>query len=169
MTIRYRVALTACASMLVLPFSPSHAAEPVSNVDLSGVKSLRVTASPMSVEAMDCNLESSSLVRNLEHHLNAKGISTESGNDTVATITVLSTHESERCSSAVMVGAYRKASFFDHDAGWLRTGHVVLWQSGLLVTSSPENHPDNVSSALEQLTGGLVEDWRYANRGLSQP
>src|SRR5690606_20295940 len=125
---------------------------------------LRVTLSAMPPEAGDCRLDGASLVRNLEQGLNAGGLRTASDDEAVATVTVLSSYEPEHCSSSVMLGAYRKVSFFDHEVGWLRTGYVVLWQSGVLVTSAPERHLEGIRDALGRLGNGLLEDWRQSNQ-----
>ncbi|HEV7369757.1 hypothetical protein [Arenibaculum sp.] len=141
------------------------AAEGPSDIDFRGVAGVRVTISPMSADATDCRLAADPLLRELEQQLTAKGLKAMPESDVVATITVLSAYEPNagRCSSAVMLGAYRKASFFDEDAGWLRTGHVVVWQSGLLTSSSPEQHPAGVRDALARLGDAMALDWHRAN------
>lgn len=151
-------------STLSVP-SAGIAAEGASDVDFRGVSGVRVTISPMSADAADCRLTADPLLRDLEQQLTAKGLKTVPESDVVATITVLSTYEPNagQCSSAVMLGAYRKASFFDEDAGWLRTGHVVVWQSGLLTSSVPEQHPAGVGDALTRLGDAMALDWHRAN------
>ncbi len=66
--------------------------------------------------------------------------------------------------STLMLGAYKKASFFDKDVGWIRSGYVVVWQSAVLVTSPSEGHAVEVRDALSRLGDALLGDWRTANR-----
>ena len=50
-------------------------------------------------------------------------------------------------------------SFFDEAAGWVRSGYVVVWQSGLIVTSSPAEHLKTVRQALARLGNTMLQDW----------
>jgi hypothetical protein len=141
------------------------AGEVASDIDFQGIRSLRVTASPMPQAALDCNIEPDELVRDLERQLEAGGLKNAAGNDNLATITVLSAHDvdSGLCSSALMLGAYSKASFFADDAGWIRSGYVVIWQSGVIATSSPEQHLQAAREALARLGDSLIEAWQKQN------
>lgn len=143
------------------------AEEPGSDMDFRGVRSVRVTASPAPQGAIDCNIETDALVRDLEHQFDAGGLRNTTGNDNLATITVLSTYEtgSGICSSALMLGAYSRASFFADAAGWIRSGYVVLWQSGVIVTSIPEQHLQTAREALARLGSSLLEAWQAQNTG----
>ncbi|WP_207461205.1 hypothetical protein [Azospirillum sp. SYSU D00513] len=149
---------------IALP-APMAAAEDASDMDFRGVAGVRVTASPLSPAAADCNLTAEPLVRDMQQHLTDKGLKAAANSDVVATITVLSSYEPNHgmCSSAVMLGTYKKASFFDRDAGWLRTGYVVVWQSGLVTLSPPEQHLAEVRDAARRLGTAMAEEWRKAN------
>src|SRR5215813_7762890 len=98
--------------------APAAAQGVASDTDFRGVTHLKVTASPMAVESVDCNVDANLLTHDLEHQLGADGLTIDQSPDTVAVITVLSTREggSGSCTSAMMLGAYKKASFFDDQA-----------------------------------------------------
>ncbi len=136
-----------------------------SDTDFRGVVSVRVTVSPMSVESIDCNLDGDTLTRELQHQLDAEGLAASTSVDTLAVITILSSREagSGPCTSAVMLGAYKKASFFDDQAKWLRTGYVVIWQSALLFSSTAETHMTLARDSVQRLGKALLTEWRRAN------
>src|SRR4029079_1060144 len=85
--------------------------------------------------------------------------------ETMAVITVLSTRDgiSGSCTSAIMLGTYKKASFFDDQAQWLRTGYVVIWQSGLIFSSPANAHLGLARESLGRLARAMLRDWRNAN------
>jgi hypothetical protein len=136
-----------------------------SDIDFRGINALRVTTSPMPPGAIDCNIDNGALVHDLEQQFWTAGLKVATSGDNVATVTVLSTSETTRgvCSSAVMLGAYSRMSFFDEAAGWLRSGYVVVWQSGLIVTSSPAEHLKTVRQALARLGNAMLRDWQKQN------
>lgn len=140
-------------------------ATPQSDADLSGVTGLRVTLSPMSAASMECDLRGDEIVSDVETTLSTGGMTAPTGNRDLAIVTVITGRDgaSGLCSSAVMLGAYESASFVDDHVGWLRTGYVVLWQSGLMVTSAPQDHLDTVRRALGELGGAMLEEWHRAN------
>ena len=80
-------------------------------------------------------------------------------------MTILSSREggSGPCTSAIMLGTYKKASFFDDQAAWLRTGYVVVWQSGLIFTSSADAHLGLARESVSRLGKAMLKDWRNAN------
>lgn len=146
--------------------SPAAAQGLLSDMDFRGMDTLRVTASPMTVESLDCGLESSGLVRELRRQLDSEGMKSSDSDAALGVITVLSARNGDSgvCNSTLMLGAYKKASFFDKDVGWIRSGYVVVWQSAVLVASSAETHPVQVRDALARLGAALLTDWRGANR-----
>jgi len=145
--------------------APAAAQGVASDTDFRGVTRISVTASPMAVESVDCNIDGSLLTHDLEHQLAADGLAVDQSPETVAVVTVLSTREggSGSCTSAMMLGAYKKASFFDDQAQWLRTGYVVIWQSGLIFTSPADAHLGLARESLSRLGKALLRDWRNAN------
>jgi hypothetical protein len=145
---------------------PAAAQGLLSDMDFRGMDTLRVTASPMTVESLDCGIESSGLVRELRRQLDSEGMKSSDADSALGVITVLSARNGDTgvCNSTLMLGAYKKASFFDKDVGWIRSGYVVVWQSAVLVVSSAETHPVQVRDALSRLGAALLVDWRGANR-----
>jgi hypothetical protein len=141
-----------------------------SDIDFRGINALRVTTSPVPPGAIDCNIDNGALVHDLEQQLATGGLKVTTSGDNVATVTVLSTSETTRgiCSSAIMLGAYSRMSFFDEAAGWLRSGYVVVWQSGLIVTSSPAEHLKTVRQALARLGTAMLRDWQKQNPAASK-
>jgi hypothetical protein len=119
----------------------------------------------MSTDSIDCNIDSSLLVRDLQRQLEGDGLKSSATPETLAVITVLSTRQagSGPCTSAIMLGAYKKASFFDDQAQWLRTGYVVIWQSALLFASPAATHLSLARDSLARLGQAMLKDWRSAN------
>jgi hypothetical protein len=141
----------------------------VSDVDFVGIKGLRITASPLNVYSIDCNIENTYLMRELQRQFEAEGVAIVIADDTLAVVSILSAREAGggSCNSSIMLGAYKKASFFDDDAGWLRTGYVVIWQSALLITSPAETHLALSRDALARLGESMLNEWRMAGETTS--
>jgi hypothetical protein len=157
--------ITAVIGVLAFAAGPAAAQGVASDTDFRGVTRIKVTASPMAVESVDCNIDGTLLTHDLEHQFAADGLAVDQSPDTVAVVTVLSTREggSGSCTSAIMLGAYKKASFFDDQAQWLRTGYVVIWQSGLIFSSPADAHLGLARESLGRLAKALLRDWRNAN------
>lgn len=158
--------LSLCLVWLVLINGPAAAQGLASDMDLRGVKLLRVTASPTMVETLDCGIEAATLVRNLKGQVESEGLKPTDSDAALAVVTVLSARNEDAgvCSSTLMLGVYKKASFFDRDVGWIRSGYVVAWQSAVLVTSPIEAHNVQVNDALARLGDALLGDWRNSQR-----
>ncbi len=148
---------------------PAAAQSISSDMDLRGMNALRVTASPMTVDSLDCSIESAAMVRELRQQLVSEGMKATDSDAALAVVTVLSARDpnSDLCNSTLMLGAYKKASFFDKDVGWIRTGYVVVWQSAVLVSSPSGTHAVQVRDGLGKLGDALMNDWRNANRPVS--
>lgn len=152
--------------LIALSATHSAASEPIaSDMDLRGVTALRVAVSPLPVEALDCNLDGTVLRGELTQELEREKLSGGTGAQNVAIITILSAHDATQasCTSTIMLGAYKKASFFDDAVGWIRTGYVVMWQSAVHVSSPLDRHPAQTRDALSMLAEAMLESWREAN------
>lgn len=161
---RDRIAALALAALLTLAATLPAAAQDT-DVSLAGMGAVRLTASPLSQAALDCRLEASELLAGVEGQLTAGGMTAVESPRNLATVTVLTAFEGNRalCSSAVMLGVYRKVSFFDEAAGWVRSGYVVVWQSGQQVLSTRDNHRAQVRESLHRLAGAMLHDWQRAD------
>lgn len=154
------------AAVAAVAASPASAqTSPTSDADLQGVSGLRVTLSPMSAASLECNLRGAELVSDTETKLSQGGMTSPQSDADLAIITVITGRDAATslCSSALMLGAYGRESYVDDRVGWVRTGYVVLWQSGLMVTSSPQDHLETVRRALGGLGGAMLEEWHRAN------
>jgi len=136
-----------------------------SDIDLKGVKSFHIAVSPLPIDTVDCSIDGTVLGRELKQALDRDKLSGGGASDAVAVITVISTQDPERrsCTSTVMLGAYKKASFFDDSVGWIRTGHVVMWQSAVHTTSATDTHQAHARDAVSLLADSMMEKWREAN------
>lgn len=159
------IRLAAILLAAAISAAPARSQEITSDVDFSGVKSLHVTVSPLTVDSIDCNIDGDYLIRELTQQMESEGLSASNEHDTLAVITVLSARQTAggACNSAVMLGAYKKTSFFDENARWIRTGYLVLWQSGLLVSSAADAHLAATRDALAHLGDAMVSEWKKAN------
>jgi hypothetical protein len=139
--------------------------KPGTDVDLRGIKALHVTLSPISASSLDCGLRGSDVVAEARARLVAGGLPDTSGAEELAIVTVMSSHDATTgtCSSSIMLGAYARASFVDKRVGWIRTGYVVLWQSGVIVMSGATDHLDTVRQAVDRLTDALLDAWHRDN------
>lgn len=139
--------------------------KPGSDVDLRGIKALHVTLSPVSASSLDCGLRGSDVVAETRARLGAGGLPDASGAEELAIVTVMSSHDATTgtCSSSIMLGAYGRASFVDKRVGWIRTGYVVLWQSGVIVMSGATDHLDTVRQSIDRLTDALLDAWHRDN------
>jgi hypothetical protein len=162
---RTPILLVAILAMAAAAPAPGRAAQPASDTDLRGIKGLRVTSSPVPPGAIDCNIDSAVLTHELEQQLAVGGMHPPKQGDDLATITVMSSAVGSGglCSSAVMLGAYAKRSFFDDGVGWIRSGYVVIWQRGVMVSSPPSSQMDAVKQALSRLGAALLHDWEEQN------
>jgi hypothetical protein len=145
--------------------SPVHAQDVASDMDFLGIKAIRTTVSPLTVDSIDCNIDGSYLMRELQRQFESEGLAGTDQEDALAVISILSAREDGGgdCNSAVMLGAYKKASFFDQDAAWIRTGYVVVWQSALLVTSAADAHLALTRDALARLGEVMLKEWQRVN------
>lgn len=136
-----------------------------SDLDLKGVKSFHIAVSPLPIDTVDCNIDGTILGRELKQVLDRDHLSGGVDADSVAVITVISSHDPDRsaCTSTVMLGAYKKASFFDEAVGWIRTGYVVMWQSAVHATSATDTHQAHMRDAVSMLADAMMEKWREAN------
>jgi len=136
-----------------------------SDLDLKGVKSFHIAVSPLPIDTVDCNIDGSVLGRELTQVLARDHLRGGGDADAVAVITVISTHDPDRasCTSTVMLGAYKQASFFDDAVGWIRTGYVVMWQSAVHATSATDTHQAHTRDAVSLLADAMLEKWREAN------
>ena len=139
--------------------------KPGTDVDLRGITALHVTLSPISASAFDCGLRGGDVLAEARARLSTGGLPDASGAEELAIITVMSSHDATTgtCSSSLMLGAYGRASFVDKRVGWIRTGYVVLWQSGVIVMSGATDHLDTVRQATGRLTDLLLDAWHRDN------
>jgi hypothetical protein len=126
------------------------------DADLMSLNEVRVTASQTTPDAVPCGIDLRLLLPVVENHLQAGGLRATKAPNAVITFSLMTTHhpDGRLCATAAMLGAYRLVSYFDEQAGWLKSGYVVLWQRGAEVLSSPNDHP----LATEQTLARLVED-----------
>ena len=159
-------------SVLAISLAPTtaEAQNVASDMDFRGVSAIRVTGSPMSIESIDCKVDQRLLIRQLQRQFENEGLPSGDSDDALAVITVMSTRESEGpCSSAIMLGAYKKASFFDNAAEWLRTGYFVVWQSGLLFASQADAHAALAADSLSRLGEAMLAEWHRTNIDMATP
>lgn len=154
-TIAFAMTISTAASAEMIP----------SDMDLRGVKALRIAVSPLPVAALDCNIDGTMLGRELGENLERANLSGTSDTGAVSIVTVLSSHDAESaaCTSTIMLGAYKKASFFDDAVGWIRTGYVVMWQSAVHVSSPLDRHPAQARDAIALLADAMLTSWRDVN------
>ena len=158
--------MTSLLLAALVTFSAPATADPGS---LAGVKQVRVKVSPPSLDALPCGLDMKALLTALSERLQSGGF-IPSGDGAVTVTVSMMTHLEEggdRCGTATMLGAYREVSYFDEEAGQLRSGHVVLWQRGTMALSRTADHPDVVLEEVRRLGDSLLETWQTENPSTS--
>jgi len=68
-----------------------------------------------------------------------------------------------QCATAVLLGVYARESFFSAAAGWLRTGHVVLWQRSVMVVTPLGEHKAAVDDGARRLAVQMLASWQEQN------
>lgn len=139
--------------------------EPAAVADLAGVSGVQINISQTTPDAMTCGVDLRVLVPLLSKELVAGGLSIDPEAEVTVTLSVLTGYHaaSDVCASAPMLGAYRRVSYFDEKAGWLRNGQVVLWQRGTTTATASADHDQALRHAVSGLSGVLLESWRTDN------
>lgn len=150
------------AAMMTHPVA-GHAQSVVApDADLMTLDEVRVTASQTTPDAVPCGIDLRLLLPVVERRLQAGGLRTSKSPNAVVTFSLMTTHypEGRLCATAAMLGAYRLVSYFDEEAGWLKSGYVVLWQRGVQVLSAPNDHPLATEKTLARLVDNLLKTRR---------
>jgi len=136
---------------------------------LADLGMFRVTATQTTSDAHACGLDLRRILPRLRNDLVAGGMQARAEADAMVTLTIITAHDAKRevCATSPMLGVYRKISYFDDDAGWLRTGHIALWQKGTGVVSGMADHPSAVAGAVDRLAETLLKNWRSAKNKAS--
>lgn len=137
------------------------------DVDLAGVRAVRVAVSQTTPDAMNCGVDLRGLLPLVSEGLATGGLAVDPGAEVTVTLTVLTGYHSGTgvCASAPMLGAYRRVSFFDEQAGWLRNGQVVLWQRGAATATASADHGEAVRRVVGELSAAFLASWRKDNAG----
>jgi hypothetical protein len=162
MRYRFDVSVTGLLLISLVLLGTTAHAQQGGAVNLAEIENGRVTISPPSLDALPCGLEVPPLLSALSDKLQAGGITPVDEGPITITLSVL-THlepDSDRCGTATMLGVYKKISYFDEEAGWLRSGQIVLWQRGTMILSPTADHREAVIGEAERLGGALLETWR---------
>lgn len=135
--------------------------------DLAGVDAVRITVSQTTPDALTCGIDLRTLLPTVSETLADGGVPVDSAAEVTVTLSVLTGYDdvTGACASAPMLGAYRRVSFFDERAGWLRTGQVVLWQRGTATTTATAGHAEAARHAVSELALSFLSSWRTANSG----
>lgn len=141
--------------------------EDATTADLAGVTTVRIAINQTTPDAMGCGLDLGRLLPVLSDGLRAGGLAVDPAADVTIALTVLTGYDAATgvCATAPMLGTYRRISYFDKAVGWLRSGHVVLWQRGTTATSAIADHDSLVRRAITDLSEALLTSWRSANGG----
>ncbi len=140
-------------------------AEDAPGAGLSHLTSVTVSISQPSSDAPNCGIEAKPLLAHLERTLTEGGLAIVPKGDASTILSVMTTLDANRgiCATGVMLGAYRRVDFYDERAGWLRSGHVVLWQRATQVISTGADHPQATERAVSRLSAELLESRRTAD------
>ena len=135
--------------------------------DLAGIKGVRITISQTTPDASTCGIDLRELQPVVSGRLVSGGLAVDQAADVTITLSILTGYDESTgvCASAPMLGAYRRVSYFDEKAGWLRSGQVVLWQRGTAAATPSSDHADALRAAVSRLSDTFLESWRNANTG----
>ncbi|MGE4218562.1 MAG: hypothetical protein AB7G39_03860 [Alphaproteobacteria bacterium] len=149
----------------------SAVAEERPTVNLAHVASIQATISQPSPDAINCGIQAKALLPALERELAEGGlVLAKDKADAVATLSLMTAHDPDRgvCATSALLGAYRRVAFYDEKAGWLSTGHVVLWQRATQVVSGRGDHARVAEETVARLAREMVQSWRTDNAELRE-
>ena len=140
---------------------------PEEPLTLAGITRATLGASQLTPDGAVCGLDLDHLTRALHDPLTDAGLVLRE--DTKVRITVSAVTgqlPDSQCATAVMLGVYARESFFSTAVGWLRSGHVVLWQRSIMVVTPRIGHKPAVEDAARRLAVRMIGDWREMNAGV---
>lgn len=135
--------------------------------DLAGVSGVRISISQTTPDAMTCGVDLREMLPVVSDGFVTGGLTIDQAADVTVTLSILTGYDGNTgvCASAPMLGAYRRVSYYDEKAGWLRSGQIVLWQRGTAATTPSSDHAVAVRAAVSRLSDTFLESWRGANSG----
>lgn len=147
--------------------STALSAQTRSEAALSGIQSIRLTASQTTPSAMTCGIDLQDLLPTLSETMAAGGLHLDPESGVTVTLSVITAHDETTgaCATTPMLGVYRTVSYFDDAVGWLRTGHAVLWQRGSSTVTVSADHPGAAKDAVLVLARDLLNSWHTDNPG----
>ena len=154
-----------CLSFAWVNGAHSQTLESAPDANLKGVKTLKVTFSQLTPDAITCGLSLDLIQPIVTAKILRSGISLVSTTDILATLGLMTTFDPGRdaCGTSATLGVYKKVSYYDESVGWLRTGYVVLWQRGQQVMSGIAEHSDSTGAIVQRLAEVLLESWKQEN------
>lgn len=158
---------SALVAVLLVAVPATGQADQAEAADLAGVAAVRIAINQTTPDAMNCGIDLQRLLPVLSDGLRAGGLAVRPSADVTIALTVLTGYDSDTgvCATAPMLGTYRRVSYFDAAVGWLRSGHIVLWQRGTTATSAIAEHAGLVQRAVIDLSTALLTSWRADNGG----
>lgn len=159
----------AVAPLLVLALAtPAVRAEDGLEDTLAHVDAVTIGISQITPDGVQCGLDPSRLLQVGMQALDNAGIAVRPDAATRITLSAITTQDtampSQPCATAVMLGAYRHETYFNADAGWVRSGYVVLWQRSILQLTPVASHPSGVAVGVRRLVAQFLEDYSAQHR-----
>lgn len=153
------------AVLLAVAPTTTAGAETGTGADLAGVTGVRITVSQTTPDAMACGIDLRDMIPLVTDGLSGGGLAIDPAAEVTVTLSVLTGYDSATgvCASAPMLGAYRRVSYFDENAGWLRSGQVVLWQRGTATATASADHPGAAQRAVSELSKAFLSSWQTDN------
>jgi hypothetical protein len=141
--------------------SAAYAAD-LRDVEIAQLDAVALGISQITPEGLQCGLEPARLLEVARQGFSGAGIVLRDDAASRITLSVITTREgagdAERCASAVMLGAYRRESYFSAETGWLQNGFVVLWQRSLLQLTPASTHAASVAGSVRRITVQMLAD-----------
>lgn len=165
---RFPLAILLLALFLAAPPAAAQERPPVG---LARIVSVQATISQPSPDAINCDIDARTVLPVLERELSEGGLVLAADKaDAVATLSLMTAHDPDRgvCATSALLGTYRRVAFFDDKAGWLSSGHVVLWQRATQAISGRGDHARTVADMVARLTRELATSWRTENAALQE-
>lgn len=164
-TPRWRLAALAVGCALAAAsVAPVAAEEADPALTLTGITGATLGASQLTPDGARCGLDLGRLVNAARQPMRQAGLEVREDAATRVTLSAVTAQiVGGQCATAVLLGVYARESFFSAAAGWMRSGHVVLWQRSLMVATPQDTHVTAVDDGARRLTVQMLGAWREQN------
>lgn len=158
------VGLVLACAIAATPVRSAAAASQDVPLTMAGITRATLGASQITPDGARCGLDPTRLVEVVRQPMLDAGFEPRDDAPTRVTLSAVTAQvPGGQCATAVLLGVYARESFFSAAAGWLRTGHVVLWQRSVMVVTPQGDHKAAVDDGARRLAVQMLTGWQEQN------